>query len=131
MPRKFRLDEYFTRLAAASGASGYLHYCLSEPLGRTKVSTEEPLVRIEHDHQCDVREIMPLGHHLRANQNPSLTGRHSAYDFFHVAASADDVPIETCECYTRKKASESLFNALGALSDGLHRKPTLRASRGQ
>jgi hypothetical protein len=72
-----------------------------------------------------------FGHHLCADQNTGFAGRHSAHDFFHITASADDVTIEARERYSREKSCQSLFDAFGALSDGLDRKSALRASRRQ
>ena len=43
--------------------------CLREPLARAEVRAEESLVGVEHDDQRDVRKVVALREHLRAEQD--------------------------------------------------------------
>src|SRR5579862_1573161 len=128
MAGKLCLNQYFARSCAASGASGDLDDGLGQPLGSPKIRTEESLVRIENDYQGHVGEIMSLGNHLGSYQDSRLTRRHAAHDLFHVAALADDIPVEACQGYPREKAHESFFDALSALSHRDRKSTRLNSS---
>src|SRR5690349_2201264 len=123
MPRKLRLNKHFAGFDTPSGTASHLHNGLGKPLGRAEVSTEETLIRVEDDYECDVGKVVPLGHHLCPNQNPSFAGRHTPHDFFHIPATTDNVAVEPRERDTRKKPCERFFDTLRTLPDRLHREP--------
>ena len=60
--------------SAAPGAPAHLVEELVGALGRPHVAARQPQVGIDHAHQGELREVMPLGHHLRADQHVDLHG---------------------------------------------------------
>src|SRR5581483_10725739 len=94
MSGKLRLDQDLTGSSAAAGTAGDLYNRLREALGCAKVSAEQTLVRVQHDNQRYVREVVSLGHHLCTDENTCLTRRHAAHRFLQVGALPDDVTIQ-------------------------------------
>ena len=74
----FGLDQNFAATALAASAAGHLHDRLCESLGGAKVGAEQTLIGIQHHHQRQAREMMALGHHLRAHQDARFAREHAA-----------------------------------------------------
>src|SRR5262249_21761159 len=58
MAGELGLDEHLAGAGAPSSATRDLNYGLREALGRTKVGTEQSLVRIQHDDERDVGKVV-------------------------------------------------------------------------
>ena len=54
---------------AASRAPGHLRQQLEGALGGAEIRHAQPDVGVHHAHQRDVRDVVALGDHLRADQN--------------------------------------------------------------
>src|SRR6185437_16508623 len=106
MTWKLSLDQHLAGPGAPPRAAGHLDDGLGEPLRCPEVTAEEPLVRIENDDQRDIREVMTLGDHLGAYQDPRFAGGHAANDFLHVPALAYDITIEPGKGNAWKKARQ-------------------------
>jgi len=87
------LDQHFAGPVAAAGAARDLHDLLCEPLARAEIRAEQPLVRGQHDDQRDVREVVALGQHLRAEQDARAAVHDGIERLLDVAAAADHVAI--------------------------------------
>jgi hypothetical protein len=127
MLRILGLDQHFARALAAAGAAGDLHDGLGEALGGAEVGAEQALVGVQHDDQRDVREIVALGHHLRADQDPRLAARDPVDDGLERGRVAHHVAIEPRDRHVREGLGERVLDALRALADGLHCIAALRA----
>ncbi len=131
MSGKFCLDQHFARLHTASRTTCDLHECLRKPFRTAEVGAEQALIGVQHDDQRYIGEVVALGDHLGPDEDPCLAGRHAFHGGFHVAAPPDHISIEPDERYAGKHCFQRLLDALGALSDGLHDKTALWATRWQ
>jgi len=68
-----------------------------------------------------------LRDHLRAHQNLCLAARHTRHHGFEFVATSNDVAIESGDSNPRESFSETFFDALSALTDGLHSVAALGA----
>ena len=97
--------------------------------GGAKVGAEEALVGVQHDDQRDVRKVMALGDHLRADQDARIARGHALDDRFHDrrglrTTSRSSRTSGAC----REEFAQHLLDTLGALAHGFHRETALRAA---
>ncbi|MNJ57070.1 hypothetical protein D3C77_526450 [compost metagenome] len=86
----------------AAGPARHLHQLSKQTLGRAEVVREQHRIRIQHAHQAQPRKIMPLGHHLRADQDVDLARVHGGEQRFGTAFLARAVGINAQDARTRK-----------------------------
>ena len=83
-----RLDQHFARPLGATRATGDLHDRLRQPLAGAKVRAEQALVGVQHHDQRDVRKIVALGQHLRADEDADLVAVDARQRRFQLALAA-------------------------------------------
>ena len=66
------LDQHFTGAFMATGATGHLHDQLGHALTGAEVGAEQAVIGVEDADQCDVRKMVTLGKHLRAQQQATF-----------------------------------------------------------
>src|SRR5262245_45047764 len=109
MPGIFALDQHLTRTFGASRPTGHLDGRLRETLARAEVRAEESLVRIQDHDKADVREMMPLRQHLRADQEAYLSTVDAFHDRIEFPLAADVVAIDAGERDARKNRLQRLL----------------------
>ena len=115
----FRLDQHLARPLGASGATGDLHDRLRQSLAGAEVRAEQALVGVQHDDQRDVRKVMALGQHLRADEDADLVAIDARQRRFELAAPAHAVAVDARERRVREQLPDRFLDALRALSDRL------------
>src|SRR5215467_4834640 len=121
-----RLDEDLARKVRASGAPGDLLQLGEAALACAVIAREEPGVGVEHPHEGETREVMPLGENLGPYQDIRLLGAlehvvEAAPRAHHVAIQAQySRPGE----FLRERQLDSLRAASESLEIGI---PALRA----
>jgi len=63
--------------------------------------------------------VVPLGEHLRADEQPHLATRHAVERGLERAALAHGIAVDALERHVREQARECFLDALGALADRL------------
>ena len=79
---------------AAPGAPAHLMEQLIGALGRAHVAARQPQVGIHHAYQRKLWEVMPLGHHLRADQHVDLAGHDGVHEVLDLARAAHRIAGE-------------------------------------
>ena len=102
-----RLDDRLARELAAAGAAGDLRQQLERPLGRAEVGQAEPDVGRDHADQRHAREVVPLGDHLRADQDVDLAGGEPRQQRGDRAAPPDRVAIDARDARVGKQRAIS------------------------
>ena len=67
-----RLDDRFAGDVAPSGAAGHLGQQLERPLAGAEIGEAEADVRRNDANQRDLREVVALGDHLRADKHVDM-----------------------------------------------------------
>src|SRR5207244_2753041 len=98
---------------AAPRAPGHLDEELERALRRAKIGDRERSVRADDADERDVRQIVPLRDHLRADEDVDLARTDAREDLLHVLA-ARDVAIEPRDPRLRERARERLLELLRA-----------------
>ena len=95
-------------------------------------SAEQRLIGIEHHAQGDRRIIMPLGDHLRTDQNAGLAGLQLLQPRFKCFARSNDIAVDAQHGCIRIALIQTLFQLLGTdtvMFDFV--MPAFRAALGQ
>ena len=94
MVRKVGLHDDLARHAAPPCAPGDLLEQRKEPLGRAEVGAVERIVRAEHAHQRETREIVSFREHLRSDQDIDFARLYGISHLRKRAFSARAVAID-------------------------------------
>ena len=81
-----------------------------------EVRQAEADVRVDHAHQRDAREVVPLGDHLRAHEDLRLSRLESAQRLLQLAAPRRAVAIEAIHGRLRELSANRLDDLLGPVS---------------
>ncbi|NKG01704.1 hypothetical protein GO287_03648 [Ralstonia solanacearum] len=108
------LDQHFARQPGAAGAPGHLHQRGEQVLAGTEVVAEQGRIGRHHAHQRHALEVMPLGDHLRADQDIDGPFVHGVEQRLGAALAAGGVGVDTRHARLRKQRAEGLLDALRA-----------------
>ena len=106
--RLVRLHEHLACGIAATCAASHLNEEVKCALGCTKIGNGERRIRIDDADQSDVRQIVPLRHHLSAHQDIYFPATDPVQDSLDLLA-ARHVAVEPRDPRCRKGDSEDLF----------------------
>ena len=95
MSRVVRLDEDFAGSIASAGTSGYLKQSLGEALIAAKIGAQQTLIRAQYADHGYARKIMPLGQHLRTDEDLRVALFDTLQHVSQLAFATCDVPVET------------------------------------
>ena len=106
---------------------------LERALGRARVGLAEPQVAIDDADVGELREVVALGHHLRADDDVGLAGLDLLDDLAHLGQRRHEVGREQRNPRLREPLGNLLGNALDAGSAGNEAIPgmALRAGGGR
>ena len=107
------LNKHPAGLRAAPGAPGHLGQQGKGTLGTAKVGKIEPRIGADDPDQGDPGKIMPLGHHLGAEQNIDVAALHGTDQISMGAFAAGGVPIHARDACLGKRLSKLFLQALG------------------
>ncbi len=111
------LDDHLARLFRPSGAPGHLHDQLRHTLAGAEVAGEQSAVGIQNRHQRNPREVMPLGQHLRADQNARLSLLNRREQLIHRVLARGTVTVNAQHRVIREQNRQAFFGAFGAGAD--------------
>lgn len=111
----------------AAGAASHLHELREQAFGRAEIMREQHGIGVEHAHQPQAREVVALGHHLRAHQDVDLARVHRREQRFGAAFPARAVGVDAQDACLGKQLGQMLLDALGAAP---HRRQVLVAAFG-
>ncbi|OMP13723.1 nucleolar complex protein 14 [Corchorus olitorius] len=83
-------------------------------LPRAEIVREQRGIGRDHAHQRYALEVMPLGDHLRADQDVDAAFVHGVEQRFGAALAAGGIGVDAGDAGLRKQLAERLFDALGA-----------------
>ena len=102
------MHEDAARRVSASRAPGDLNEELEGAFGGAKILDRQRRVGIDDADQRDERQIVPLRHHLRADENVDFACAHLREDLLDLLA-ARDIAIETSDPCLRKRLFQRVF----------------------
>ena len=105
------LDQNPPRPVAPTSPASNLAEQGEHPFGTAKVRQVECRVGIQNPDQCDRREIMPLGDHLRADQHVDLPGRHLVDQSMVCSLARSGVTVHTRHPGVGKTLPDFFFEA--------------------
>ena len=108
-----RLDEDSPALGPASASPGQLGNQRKGPLLRPEVGESQRGVGVEDDAQQDVREVVPLAHHLRTHQHARVRGFEPPQDVEMGAGGSGAVGVEAKHGLRRHRFADQLSDTLG------------------
>ena len=111
---KFGLDEHFAGQRGAPGAPADLHQLLEEALGRAEIGGVERRVGADHADQRQARKVVPLGHHLRADENVRVAAVYPGKQRHPLPSRTRHIAIDTQHAGLRKARADPLFEFLRA-----------------
>src|SRR5262249_14672776 len=111
------LDQYYARQIAASSPSGHLRENLKSPFRGAKIGHTQTDIGRDHAHQRYIRNVVPLGDHLRADQNVVVTSPEILQNRFVVALAGYGVAIEPSDPRLGQLAMQLLFHFFRALAE--------------
>ncbi len=114
MLREGGLHQHFARLVRPPGTARHLHQLRKQLFPGAEVATVQRAVGIQHPHQRQIREVVSLHQHLRADQNIHLVGANLRLHVRPSALALGAVPIDAQNARLRKTLLQHLFHALGA-----------------
>ena len=112
--RKARLHDHLALDPAAPGPPGHLRQQREHALGRAEVGAGQAAVGVEHDHQCEALEVVPLGDHLGADQEVDLAGVGRVDAARTARRRRATSRSSATDARGREQLSQSLFEALRA-----------------
>ena len=115
------LDHHPSGALAAAGAAGELHQQVVGALDGAEVREAEVGVRRQHRRQRHLREVVPLGHHLGADQHLGVAAGEALEHRRRTAGAAHRVAVEHRQRHVREQRRELLLHPLGAGADRLQR----------
>ena len=89
-----RLDEHASRIAEASAAPGELRQQRERALLAAEVGELQPLVGVECRREPNAAHVVPLGHHLRADEHGAGLAREALEHVLERAARRRGVGVE-------------------------------------
>src|SRR5262245_42063963 len=89
MIRVERLDEDPSWRVTAAGPAGDLDEELKRSLRRAEIRDRKGCVRVDHAHERDVREIVPLRHHLGSDEDVDLSSSNACEDLLDLLTARD------------------------------------------
>ena len=104
------LDQHDARQIAAARASGHLREQLERALGGAKIRQAQSDIRRHHAHQRHVGNVVPLGDHLRADQDVEIALAESLQDDFVLPLAGDGVAIQARDARAGKLAVQFLLH---------------------
>ncbi len=111
-----RLDDHAPR-PVAPAPPGELRDELEGPLLGTEVGNEQPCVGVDDRRKADTREVVPLRHHLRSQQDRAIGGGEALEDACVGAVPRGCVRVEPKELELGKSRRQLLLEPLGAGAD--------------
>src|SRR6185369_1911911 len=117
--RKARLYQHLARLFAPAGAPADLRQRGEQALGGAVVGRQQRAVGVQHAHQRQVREVVPLGKQLRADQDVALTAVYAFQRARELAALAGIVPVDAQDAGIGKNPGQRFLDALRTASERL------------
>ena len=112
------LDDHLARFLGTASATGNLHDQLRHALAGAKVGRKQAAVGVEDRHQGHPWKVMPLGEHLRADQDARLALVDGGEQAIHGALARGAVAVDAQHRVVGKQHRQALFGALGAGADG-------------
>src|SRR3954471_9445048 len=109
-----RLHDHAPAARAAAAAAGELSYQGEGALLGTEVWEAERGVGVEDDPERDVREVVPLGDHLRPYEHAARRLLEATQEVEDGAPAAGDVRVEAEHRQRRQRAVELRLEPLGA-----------------
>src|SRR5690349_14866142 len=115
--RMIGLNEYSAGAIATSGAAGNLSNQLKSSFCGTKIRQRQPGVDRDYAHERDVREIVTLREHLRADQQIQLAFFKVKQGLFEFAPAGLRVAIDAADPQIRKALVQQFFDLFRAFAD--------------
>ena len=112
------LYQHLAGFVGAPRPAGYLHQLGEQPFRRAKVCAVQAAVGVQHDNKVEPSEIMPLGEHLRADQNVDFIVGDAAVQIRPVIFVRRAVPIDADDGGLGQEGTQGFFDALRAMPDG-------------
>ncbi len=112
MRRVFGLDQHFARQRAAPGAPANLHELLEQALRRAKIRCVQRGIGADHPHQGELRKVVALGHHLRADQDVGTAVGDGRQQAFPLRAGARRVAVDAQHARLRKQLRQPRLDTL-------------------
>jgi hypothetical protein len=109
-----RLHDDLCGLAAAPGAPSHLDDQAERALLRAKVRPAETCVRLDDGGERDVRKVMALCDHLRAEEHGRPRGGKAAQHLGHLRAATTRLGVEAHTPKPGRRAGDRLLEATGA-----------------
>ena len=122
------LYQHLAGMLRAARAAGHLHDGLRQPFRRAEVGAEQALVRVQHHHQRHVRKVMPLGQHLRADQDAGAAAVHPVDGALELPLLAQHIAIEAFDGVGGEPVGQCLLHAFGAMPQRMNFVAAARAT---
>ena len=129
MVRQAGLQHQQSWLLAPPGPARYLHQGLRQPLRPAELLGEKALIGVDHAHQSQAGEVMPLGEHLGAEQDAVMAIADAAQDVLQPSPAAHVVAIHARQRYPGKTHGKLLFQPFGSAADRVEAGPALFAAQ--
>ena len=110
------LNDDFTGALGAAGTPSHLNDQLGQPFGGAKVDAEQAGVGVDDADQGDIGQMVALGQHLGADENPPLAAVSAFQQGFHRAFAASAVAIHPHQADTGKTLGKLAFHPFRALA---------------
>ena len=120
--RRERLHVHLALDVAAPGPAGHLREQLKCPLTSAKVRDVQAQVGVNDPDQRHVREVQPLGDHLRAQQNIDFAGAKIAEDAPVILLALERVGVHPLDLGHREALGQGGLNLLRAQADEADRR---------
>ena len=116
---ELRLDQHFARQFGAAGAAGDLHQLGKQALGCAAVGGEQRGIGTERTDQRQLGEVVPLGQHLRADEDVGLAGVNLLDEDFPLFPALGGIAVDAQDARLRKTFGKNGFDALRAAPERL------------
>ncbi len=118
MVRILRLNQDFTRQISPTGPPSDLHELGEQPFRRAPVGGKQRAVGTEHADQRQFREIVPLGQHLRTDENVGLAVVDLFDQHLPLLAALGRIAVGAQDARVGEARGEGFFEPLRATPEG-------------
>ncbi len=124
MCRKCRLDQDFSRALFAAGTASDLYDRLRHTFVAAKIGAEQTLIGVDYADKRQLRKVVTLGQHLRANEDVRFAERRQCERGVDGAFALHAVAVDSCHTTIRKTALQYILEPFRTLAQRLDRRPT-------
>ena len=112
IPGKTRLNEHPPSGTRPTRSSRHLHESCEQVFSRPRHGAQNLSIGIQNQHESYVLKVVPLGNHLRSDEQIDLPAMDFGEGFFRFTLSRHAVAVDAQNPFPRERLSELLFNAL-------------------